>query len=219
MIAKKTILSCVILMMSLYVHGYFVFNTSCEAFINGECVEGNGENLARDIGVGAMISSGAGAFLQSAGLYQRFLERVELAGIDGCKTGDLQEIIADALAAMVRANETYFQLVQVSDSLDYDPVVIRKLRGYDYTFYRVVNRLNPSIFREVERLLKAGDVRGCYRSFYAYTLDILTRLTAMKSLLESGVVPTIPSCWRLNQLYLETGLFGQYMAEVFINLK
>jgi hypothetical protein len=219
MIAKKIILSGIILLMSLYLHGYFVFNTSCEAFINGECVEESGERLALADGAGTLIVNGAGAFLQSVGHYQRFLEKVELSGMDGSNPGELLGLIADALAAMERANDTYYRLVQVSYSLDYDPAVIGKLRSFDYARYRAVNQLNPSVFREVELRLKNGDVRGCYRTFYAYTMDILTRLNGMKSLLESGAVPAIPSCWRLNQRYLEAELFGQYMAEVFIALK
>jgi hypothetical protein len=64
---------------------------------------------------------------------------------------------------MELANETYYQILQVSNLLEYNPTVLEKLKYFDYADYQYANRLNPTIFKQVEQLLKPGDVRGCYQ--------------------------------------------------------
>ncbi len=111
-----------------------------------------------------------------------------------------------------------YKILQLADTLEYNPLVQEKLRDFDYSGYREKNRLNPSVFGQVEELLKSGDVRGCYQKFYTVTVDILGRLASIKAAAETGTLPGIPACWRLNQLYLEMALFGQYASEVFMNI-
>jgi hypothetical protein len=67
----------------------------------------------------------------------------------------------------------------------------------------------------VEKFLKNGDVRGAYLWFYNRTGDILEKLGAVKTSVDSNEFPELKKCWRLNQLIIESELFGQYLAEIF----
>jgi hypothetical protein len=142
-----------------------------------------------------------------------------MSDICGMNNEEMVNTIDNAIKHMELANETYNQILQVSNLLEYNPTVLEKLKYFDYANYQYVNCLNPTIFKQVEKFLKSGDVRGCYQRFYTATNEILDRLRSIKTSVDTLIMPEISGCWRLNQLYLETQLFGQYTAEVFMNIK
>ena len=120
---------------------------------------------------------------------------------------------------MNMANSTYWQIWQTSKRLEYDAVVLEKLCQFDYLSYQAENNLDPVIFEKVLNYLKAGDVRGTYKQAYHATGEILPGLEILKINIDKNKLPQIKTCWRLNQLYLEAELFGQYVSEVFFALK
>ncbi len=201
----------------IYVNGYFLFNTSDGAFNPNP---GSSEmNEVSSNYLGQLVIEGAGFFLQSNSDYQLFLKKVELSGIVEVNTNEILEVLDKAVKNMELAKQTYEQLLQLTAALEYNPTARERLRDFDYSGYCKKNRLNRPVFRQVEKLLKAGDVRGCYQRCYNAVGVILDKLNDIKTVVESGNLPVIPACWRLNQLYLETGLFGQYASEVFMNLE
>jgi len=209
---KQKIMAAVIFaaVLTINSYGYFVFNETENAFNPNPC-EGC-ENYAATT-LEQLIVVGAGYFIQSNSDYQLFLKTIEMSGIYGVNNEDMINTIDHAIKNMEMANETYYQIMLVSNLLEYNPTVLEKLKYFDYDYYRYSNRLNPTIFKQVEQLLKTGDVRGCYQRFYSATNEILYRLRSIKTSAE------ISDCWRLNQLYMETQLFGQYTAEVFMNIR
>ena len=120
---------------------------------------------------------------------------------------------------MELANSTYYQLWQASTYLEYDPVVLEKLHNFNYNRYQTENHLNAEIFKQVRDFLKAGDIRGSYERAYHATSDILAGVKDLKTHLDKNTLPSLAEFWRLNQLFLESELFGQYVAEVFYALE
>jgi hypothetical protein len=78
--------------------------------------------------------------------------------------------------------------------------------------------LNPTIFQQVEDFLKQGHIRELFQQAYIDSSKILEKLKEIQTNLESGKKVDISKHWRLNQLYLEFALFGQYTSEVFIKM-
>ena len=209
-----TVIFAVVLTINSY--GLFVLNNTEGAFNPHPC-EDCINYASSDLG--EMLVAGAEYFLQSNIDYQMFLKTIEISDIYGINNEDMANTIDNAIKHMKMANETYFQILQVSNLLEYNPTVQEKLKNFDYNNYQYVNRLNPAIFHQVEQLLKTGDVRGCYQRFYNATNKILMRLQNIKTSVDILTIPKIADCWRLNQLYLEMELFGQYTAEVCMNIK
>lgn len=211
-----TIFAFTVLLLVPNGYGYFSYNRSCEAF-PGQCEEEGLRIAARSLG--QLIIEAAGCFIKSNSDYQLLLREIELSGSYGTNFVTLQELINKAIENMNMANSTYFQIWQTSEGLDYDPVVLEKLRQFDYFSYQVENNLNPVIFEKAATYLKAGDVRGTYKQAYNATGEILQSLEILKINIDKNKLPKIKDCWRLNQLYLETELFGQNVSEVFFAIK
>jgi hypothetical protein len=217
MIKKKLLPAMIfVALITLNLNGLFVFNETENAFNPNPC-EGCESYTAPALE--QLIVIGAGYFIESNSDYQLFLKTIEMSGIYGVNNEDMINTIDHAIKNMELANETYYQILQVSSLMEYNPTVLEKLKYFDYDYYRYSNRLNPTIFKQVEQLLKTGNVRCCYQRFYTATNEILDRLRGIKTSVDTVIMPKIPDCWRLNQLYLEMELFGQYTAEVFMNIR
>lgn len=196
-------------------HGYFVANETENAFIPNPydgCEDYSTSSL------GQLIIDGAGFFIQSNSHYQLFLKEVELSGMYVINQEEVKRKLDNAITYMELANQTYHLLLKTANNLDYNQTVLSALNHFDYPGYRDLNHLNPAIFKQVEQLLKVGDVRGCYYRFYTSTNEMWERLKSIKTSVDICIMPEIPEYWRLNQLYLEMELFGQYTAEVFMNI-
>jgi len=211
---KITILILSVLFFIPNLYGYFSNNRSCSAFMN-QC-EGEGDKSPV---LGQLIIEGASFFLQSNSDYQLFLKKIELSDIYGLNHVELQNIIDKVIENIEFTNLKYYEIWQTSKILDYDPTVLEKLSQFDYFSYQVNNNLNTSIFQQVTSLLKSGDIRCVYEKFYMETGEILNGLNLIKISIESNTIPEIAKCWRLNQLYLELALFGQYVSEVFFAIE
>jgi len=215
---KKKILTAMIFvaLITLNLNGYFVLNETGNAFNPPPCA-GCKNYAALDLG--QLLVTGAGYFIQSNSDYQLFLKTIEMSDIYGMNSEDMADSIDNAIKHMEMANETYYQILQVSNLFEYNPTILEKLKNFEYDNYQYINRLNSAIFYQVKQLLKPGNVRGCYQKFYIATNEILDRLRSIKSSSDTLIMPRISDCWRLNQLYMEMALFGQYTSEVFINMK
>jgi len=219
---NKTKLTIIfILLVSLttaYAYGFFAFNESCNTFMPAQCSPGIDKSLASGASLGQLVIDGGGYFLHSNSDYQLFLGKVELSAAYGVNYEELRASLDKAIENMKMANSLYYEIWQLSLTLEYDPVVLGKLKGFDYIGYQVKNGLNPAIFGAVSSLLKKGNVRESYCAFYLGTEKILAGLKEMKAVVDANQAPVIARCWRLNQSYLELELYGQYAAEVFMNL-
>ncbi len=217
MIKKKLLTAMIfVALITLNLNGWFVLNDTEGAFNPNTCKDCKSYTL---VALEQLIATAAGYFIQSNSDYQLFLKTIEISDVYGMNNEDMVNSIDNAIKNMELANETYYQILQVSSLMEYNPSVLGKLKNFYYDNYQYINGLNPAIFQQVKRLLKPGNVRGCYQRFYIATNKILVRLRSIKTSADTLTIPRIPDCWRLNQLYLEMGLFGQYAAEVFMNIE
>jgi hypothetical protein len=209
----KTIVTTIIfLSLSLNVYGLLSFNGGCKAFPD-QCEDGGDGASTQTLILGQLIPTAGGYFLQSNSDYQFVLKRIELN-----ETGVIDSI-GQTIQNMSYANALYFDIWETSKSLEYDPVVIEKLYHFDYTGYQVENNLNPVIFQQVENFLKQGNVKELFQKAFEDSSKILEKLKEIQTNLEAGIKVDISNYWRLNQLYLEFALLGQYASEVFIMME
>ena len=212
-----TIFTFAVLLMAAHGYGYFSYNRSCQAF-PGQCEEGPSLIISTPP-LGQLIIEAAGYYIKSYSDYQLLLREIELSGSGDANFAALQELVNKALENMKVAHSTYWQIWQTSQGLDYDPAVLEKLRQFDYLSYQAENNLVPLIFTKAANYLKNGDVRGTYRQAYIATAEILPSLESLKISIDKNKLPKLNACWRLNQLFLEAELFGQYVSEVFFALR
>jgi hypothetical protein len=118
------------------------------------------------------------------------------------------------------ANSIYYQVWQLSKSLERNQLVLQKLDQFDYGLFMEKKRLIPSIFNEVEKYLKKGNMPGAFEKIYNDTGDIISMMISIKSLIETNEVDiSISLCWEVNQRLLVSELFGQYISKVFYEIK
>ena len=210
---KIIIITTVFVSLSFNLYGFYVSNQGCKVFPN-QCPNANGGDYLSNqkINIGQLIIDAAGHFLQSFSDYQRVLKRIELS-----ETG-LNHALDKTIQSITNANALYFEIWNISLSLEYDPLAIEKLSQFDYNGYKLENNLNPVIFQQVENFLKQGHVRDLFQQAFIDSSKILEKLKEIKTNLESHKMVDISYYWRLNQLYLEFALFGQYASEVFIKM-
>jgi len=205
---KIIIITTVFVALSLNMYGLLSFNQGGLAF--NSC---DGDGLSIQLGLNQLIIDAAGHFLQSNSDYQLALKRIELS------ENEVIDSIGQAIQSMTAANAKYFEIWETCKSLEYNPVVIEKLYRFDYTGYQRENNLNPVIFKRVEYFLKQGHIRELFQQAYFDSSKILETLKAIRVNLESEINVDISAYWRLNQLYLEFALLGQYASEVFVKME
>lgn len=219
---KRIIISMILTLslMSVFSYGWFVYNWPCLLY-DGQCPPENSnpssiQSLSPSLGQLSIES--AGFFLQSNSDFQAFLKKIELAEIYGVNDDELMELITSAIENMEMAHSIYYRVWQLSKSLKRNPVVLQKLAQFDYGLFIEEKRFIPSIFNEVENYLKKGNMPGAFEKIYNDTGEILQGMKNLKSIKESNSID-IPLCWEVNQRLLESALFGQYISQVFSEIK
>lgn len=216
---KKTILILLIVGLALTVHTprlfpFFLANDSCVAYDN---CESSGITKA-GISLGQLVVQGGGYFLTSNSEMLKFLNRVEMAELNGIDYKELREIMNAAVSNMETAVEIYRAIVSMAKAIPYDPAVIEQLKGFDYTGYAEKYKLNGEIWMEVKGYLGTGDVTGAYIRIEADMNNILKQLYRIQDAVESNRFPEIAQLWGSIHSYNVSLLFGTYMSEVFMNL-
>jgi hypothetical protein len=196
-------------------YGHFAHNYTCLVFPD-QCDD---EKDNSDQSLGKLISEAASFLLQSNSDYQLFLKNFENSSIYRVNFLVLRKIINKAAENIENANLKYLQILEIAKSLDYDPLVLEKLRQFDYKKFQEENNLNPTIFKEVATYLKTGNVIGIYERSFIDTGEIFRRLRFIKANIDSGTIPAIKDCWRINQLFLELELYGMYSSQVLFELE
>ena len=160
------------------------------------------------------ITESAGCFLNSHSAYQAFLNRVEMADINGIEFNELKDILYNALDNMEKAKAAYANVKTAALKVPNDPVMIDKLMKFDYDSFQVNYDLIGPIFEKVKGFLIKGDVSGIDDAMLANMDNILRQLYEVKAALAKTQLPDIALLWQLNQSYTNAQLFGQYMSQI-----
>jgi hypothetical protein len=205
---QSAIGSVLIFSLSLFGYSYLTYNWR-------ECLNAPGCTCqAVTPALKPYIVESAGNFLNSHSAFQAFLNRVELAEINGINTNELKDILNSAIANMEKAKEAYETFKIASVKTSYNQEMIDKLMKFDYDGYRIQYGLVEPIFERVKLLLVNGDITGLDNTVLSNMDTILKQLYTAKSIVDKDLIPDVSILWRINQSYLEAQLFGQYISEI-----
>ena len=191
----------------MYSDAKFIQNSSEKAF----------EEPGRTV-IGQYVIEAAGYFLNSQSDFLLLLNKIEMMEIDGIDYAELQQVINNTVIDMEKARAKYYDLIQLADSTPIAIPRITQLMNFNYMSFQESKGLNSGIYDEVKTYLIGGDVRGLYYQFLANIQSILDRLNLIKADVDAEVIPSTSGLWRVNQLYTEALLFGQYTAEIFYSV-
>ena len=217
---KKIIISMIFTLsfMGVLSYGYIHHNYSC--ILYNDCDSYGSVSGIKSINpsLGRMISEAGTFFIQSCRDYQDFLKYLEQSEYNTVDNNVLLNAIESAVKNIETANSKYYEILVKSKSLEVNPVVMQMLIEFDYSNFQEKKNLIPSIFNEVESFLKSGNLPGVYERTYIATNDILQRMKYIKSLIEVNSLD-LSKFWEANQLFLKTELFGQYVSQVFFEIR
>jgi hypothetical protein len=209
-ILKLIMVVVIITLLSANMWALVWANASSKAYLpNGE----------KSVAIESYVVTGAGGFLQSYSYMMLFLNKIELSEYNGLDYTELQSVLNNAIENMKDAKTAYVDLTREAGLLPYNPQVIAALAAFNYNDFKKANDLNHSVFSEVQEFLKNGDVRGIYKKILSDIEGILNMLTIIKGKIDAGQFPDLSGLYRMNQSYSHASLFGQYVAEVFMEIK
>ncbi len=165
------------------------------------------------------VVEGAGHFLKSHSVIIDFLNRIEISDLNGTDFNELQNLIDTAIVHMENARLAYIDLTQLAEVTPYNPEVIAELETFNYGKFRIDNGLIFSLFWDVRRYLKSGDVRGIYHEMLQDTEEILDVLNDIKAEVYANEIPGISLIWSLNHQCFLSLVFGQYTSMVFYEIQ
>jgi hypothetical protein len=206
---KFSLIVTIMLSASLALLGVVIANHGESGYNSGD----DGNKLK------TLIITGAANFIQSYADFQEFLNRVELAELNGIDYNELQSILNQTLSGLEKAKTAYKEFIQLAVVTPYDRSFISTLKSFDYDRFREKNNLNESIFSRLVSLLRSGNLTGVYKDIYAKAGKISRLLRTVKSSADKDIFPGIPVLWQINQVYFDAYLYGQYAAMIFNDIK
>lgn len=214
---KMTILKSIIMIVltilgSTTLHPLIVLNKGNEAFIEPDSTQ----SAVASVSIESLIINSAGYFLEGNCEFLFFLKKVETT-VDPSNVNydDLQSIINRSIEQMTKSRDTYYSLVDKANSTPYNSTVINRLIQFDYRSFKTQRGISGNPIDTLWDLLEEGDVRGVFTKLRDDTVKILDELQVIKASVDVNQFPSLSKLWRLNQLFSETMLFGQYAAEIF----
>ncbi|MDQ1351927.1 MAG: hypothetical protein QG657_2233 [Acidobacteriota bacterium] len=165
--------------------------------------------------LGEYIIESAGNFLKSHSHHQTFLDMFEMSGKNDTDYMALRETLNSAIEDMENSKAAYSNLIKATEKTTYNQAMIDKLLVFDYDGFRLKYGLIEPIFTKVKSLLVKGDIPGLDAAVLANLDAILSKLYAVKAVVDKNQEPELSLLWRTNQAYFEAQLFSQYMSEVF----
>jgi hypothetical protein len=211
-----------ILTVSLVFIILMLFNNNLFAYIsfNGSGSGYDDPNTGSDLtkntaSIDSLITESASYYLQGNGYIQTLLNRVELQDLKGIDYLEMQRLVDSALANITNARLTYEKLVSRAESTPYNPVIIEKLKAFDYYSFMLENRLNETIFKKAAGYLGNGDITGAFKHCLSVIRSIQWLLFIVANYVEFEQMPWFEFSWKLNELCAGFSLFGSYTARIF----
>lgn len=214
--SKLMFLLIVFLLLSNKMFGLIVLNESQKGY---EKPIGTNELITGDEQIKFYIIQGAGYFLKSDSNFQLFLNIIELADINGLNYDDLKKVLNNTIYSMEFAKTSYSDLINVAEKTPYNQVIIDKLKFFDYDSFQKNKGLICDIIQKIKSFLINGNITGAYKEVYSYTVESLIYLNEIKEEIDNKLSPDVSLLWLLNQKYSECKLFGQYISQIFFEIK
>jgi hypothetical protein len=164
------------------------------------------------------VIDGAGYFLEAYSNTLLLMKKIEWSSKEGLKTDEVKLLVEKSLKNMELAREAYANLTRTADNTPYNPVVIEKLKDFDYDAFQKDNGLNPWVFSAVKAYLANGEIRKLYYDFSSIIEKIIGLLKEVKGQIDAGNFTPVKEIWKLNGLFSESLLFGQYVSQVLYSV-
>jgi len=165
------------------------------------------------------VIDGAGYFLGAYSNTLLLMKKIEGSNKEGFKVDELNLLLDQALKNMELAREAYGNLARAADNTPYNQSIIDKLKDFDYDAFQKENGLNPEVFSPVKAYLGNGDIRKLYYDFSSTINEITGLLKQVKVQIDAGNFTPVKEIWKLNGLFSESLLFGQYVSQVLYNIQ
>jgi len=160
------------------------------------------------------VIDGAGYFLEAYSNTLLLMKKIEWNSKEGFKNDELNLLVDNALKNMELAREAYGNLTRIADNTPYNQSIIEKLKSFDYDAFQKENALNPVVFSLVKAYLGNGEIRKLIY-YFSSTIDEITGLLKhVKGQIDAGNFTPVKEIWKLNGLFSESLLFGQYVSQV-----
>jgi len=193
------------------VYSLYFSNTTGIVFGSG----GNGLGTTNDE-LNSLIIQGAEQFLESYANLLDLMQQTESSTDLKANPGMLLPLVSKSLNGIDSAAATYTRLIAASKRIPYNPAVVDKLKNFDYPgFAELPDRfMNKPAFNEARSYLSRGDIRGLYGKMKSDFKKIARLLKSIyRSIDEEKTIP-VKETWKLNHVYSQTLLLGQYTAQV-----
>ncbi len=164
------------------------------------------------------VIDGAGYFLEAYSNTLLLMKKIEWSNKEGLKVDELNLLVDRALKNMESAREAYGNLTRAADSIPYNQSIIEKMKRFDYDAFQKENSLNPEVFSEVKVYLANVQIRKLYYYFSSNIEEITGLLKQVKGQFDTGNFTPIKEIWKLNGLFSESLLFGQYVSQVLYSV-
>jgi len=204
-------------LLAYRLYPFFIANESGRGFQPGNPIAAVG--TLDTTSINQYIIEGGGYYLKSDSDFLLFLNKVEMAGLNGLNYDEALRIVNSAVDNLEKARATYFKLTNLADVTPYDLAVQSQLVNFDYKGFQEGKGFNPIVFKAVEGFLSKGDIRGVYHKLYNDVSEISGRLYKVKAGLEKNELAAISDLWDIHQHYADSIFFGQYVAAVFFEMK
>lgn len=204
-----------VLFVSSYAYPWFVFNEIETAFCQ-DCIPDGAQSRSM-LPMGQLVVYGADSYLESYSNMLSLLRQVETSNLSNLDYDHFLQTLDNSIQNMENSISFYYELNNIAAVTPYRNTVIKKLKKFDYERFERQAGLTPLIFDRVEAFLKAGNIRGSFMAMYEDTKNILDKLNGLRETTDPNTL--VPQLWSLNQMYANTALFGQYIAQVIIHNK
>lgn len=194
------------------------FSTNADAYIMANYSDsafGDPRSMGAEREIKAGVIDSAGHFLESYANFLNLLSKIERTEPGRVDYNDLSGAVDSCISEMENARDFYLDLTKKAGITPYNKDVIKKLRKFDYAACQAKHELHPIVFEQTAGFLRSGDIRGLYKQLLFNVKDILSRLAHVKKEIKENRFPGIANLWKLNSLFSESLIFGQYTAMIF----
>ncbi|MCP4151079.1 MAG: hypothetical protein GY757_25265, partial [bacterium] len=109
-------------------------------------------------------------------------------------------------------------LLKTAGITPYNRLAVSRLQEFAYDSFQEQHKLNRDIYNRVKECLSAGNVDEVFLFNLKGILQIERHLKQIGQEVAGGKVPELGVVWKINAMFTESHLFGQYVARVFHSL-
>lgn len=168
-----------------------------------------------------LVAKGSSYFSQSFAYYQFFISNVEETELEKSKVKTLKHHLILAKLNLEAAKEIYMKQKVIFDNASFNENVLAELARFPFAQFQEEIKPIKEIFQQVQKCLKKGNIRQIPQKFITQSEKIIEKLNTLIGKLKpdgSNLVELVTLIQSLNSDYVETMMFGQYVAQIFAKI-